>query len=532
MADTLKEYLIALGFKVDENGWKGFNEKIAHSSRTVANLGATTVAVATEIGVTVEKVARHYEELYYVSQRVGSSVGSLKAYEFGARQIGLSVDAARASTESWAASMRNNPGVRALFQGMGIDTADSKKGIGQLVDVMKSQFGEAGYFIAQRYAGIAGIDESTFRQIWMNREKLRTQEEASARRQKEAGIDAQKYSDDSVRFGDAVRTMEDRWGNLIDRVAIGWLPKATEVVELLESGAAWMIRMDVASKGWLGTIGSIVTALGALKAAGAVLGLAGRLIGLPAAAAATAGRIGAGGVAMRLLGPVGAFAWGMGLGGESKATTIPGGAGKAHPSDAPGAGDLSAAIVRTANNLGIDPMDLATAISYETAGTFDKWKKGPTTQWGEHRGLIQWGKPQRDKYGVTEGMSGDDQMASVEKYLRDAGVQPGMKLMDVYSAINAGRVGRNGASDANNGGAPGTVADKVASMGDHRNNARVFLGDTPLTSQGGGVNVTVSHKTENNISGVSDPKKAASLIDESQKRVNGDIVRNTRSAIQ
>lgn len=140
------------------------------------------------------------------------------------------------------------------------------------------------------------------------------------------------------------------------------------------------------------------------------------------------------------------------------------------------ANDLATAIINTANQLKIDPVDLGTAISYETGGTFDPWKAGPTTQWGQHRGLIQWGEPQRRQYGVYQGMPDADQMRAVGSYLTDAGVRPGMGLADIYSAINAGRVGRYRASDANNGGAPGTVLDKVASMGPHHTKAAQLLG--------------------------------------------------------
>lgn len=141
------------------------------------------------------------------------------------------------------------------------------------------------------------------------------------------------------------------------------------------------------------------------------------------------------------------------------------------------ANDLAQAILASAQRLGADPVDLATVISYETAGTFDPWKAGPTTQWGQHRGLIQWGEPQRAKYGVTQGMPVGAQLQAAERYLQDAGYKPGMGLMDMYSAINAGRVGRNNASDANNGGAPGTVADKVNNqMSGHRQKAAALLG--------------------------------------------------------
>lgn len=147
--------------------------------------------------------------------------------------------------------------------------------------------------------------------------------------------------------------------------------------------------------------------------------------------------------------------------------------------------DLAAAIRQSAARLGADPVDLGTVISYETAGTFDPWKAGPTTQWGQHRGLIQWGEPQREQYGVHQGMPVDQQMRAVEKYLTNAGFKPGMGLLDMYSAVNAGAVGRYGASDANNGGAPGTVRDKVMNqMGDHRAKAAAFLG-MPAGGTGG-----------------------------------------------
>lgn len=163
-----------------------------------------------------------------------------------------------------------------------------------------------------------------------------------------------------------------------------------------------------------------------------------------------------------------------------------------------GNSELASAIIASANRLGIHPSDLATAISYETAGTFDPWKAGPTTQHGQHRGLIQWGEPQRAKYGVTADMPVAAQLEATERYLKDAGVQPGMGLLDVYSAINAGRVGRYNASDANNGGAPGTVADKVASqMLGHRLKANQLLGlgtdsPAPVASAPPGIAMTAT----------------------------------------
>jgi hypothetical protein len=139
---------------------------------------------------------------------------------------------------------------------------------------------------------------------------------------------------------------------------------------------------------------------------------------------------------------------------------------------------LPLSIKSQAAELGIDPVHLATAIGYETAGTYDKWKKGPTTKWGTHRGLIQWGEPQAAQYGVDANTPVDEQMVSVGRYLKDRGVQPGMGLEDIYSAINAGAPGMPNASDR-----PGkTVRTHVAAMDDFVPGAQELLG---VTQQGG-----------------------------------------------
>jgi hypothetical protein len=137
-------------------------------------------------------------------------------------------------------------------------------------------------------------------------------------------------------------------------------------------------------------------------------------------------------------------------------------------------------ILATAAAVGANPVDLATAISYETGGTFNPLQAGPTTQWGQHRGLIQFGEPQAKQYGVNWDDPLNSQLGpngAIANYLRASGFKPGMSGMDLYSTINAGAPGRYGASDANNGGAPGTVQDKWnQQMAGHRQKAEALLG--------------------------------------------------------
>lgn len=162
---------------------------------------------------------------------------------------------------------------------------------------------------------------------------------------------------------------------------------------------------------------------------------------------------------------------------------------------------LRQGILATAKAIGADPVDLATAISYETAGTFDPTKRGPTTQWGQHRGLIQFGEPQARQYGVDWNDPLGSQLGpdgAIAKYFRASGFKPGMSGLDLYSTINAGAPGRYGASDASNGGAPGDVRAKWEhQMSGHRSKAQSLLGGmfeaqpagSPAPPLGPGVNV-------------------------------------------
>jgi hypothetical protein len=148
--------------------------------------------------------------------------------------------------------------------------------------------------------------------------------------------------------------------------------------------------------------------------------------------------------------------------------------------------DVRSGIVATANALGMDPADLATMISFETGGTFNPSQPGPTTKWGQHRGLIQFGEPQAKQYGVDWADPIGTQLGpngAIARYFLDRGWKPGMSGMDAYSIINAGAPGRYSASDTAAGGTRGDVRDKWTNqMGGHRQKAMALLGGDTTSS--------------------------------------------------
>lgn len=94
-----------------------------------------------------------------------------------------------------------------------------------------------------------------------------------------------------------------------------------------------------------------------------------------------------------------------------------------------------------ARKLGVDPVDLATLISYETGGSFDPHIVGGKNN--GYKGLIQFGESERKLY-YKEGQSFDEQLNDgVVRYFQDRFGQVGRKtqgatLLDLYKTVNGG----------------------------------------------------------------------------------------------
>ncbi|MGP2493507.1 phage tail tape measure protein [Mesorhizobium sp. PUT5] len=166
--------------------------------------------------------------------------------------------------------------------------------------------------------------------------------------------------------------------------------------------------------------------------------------------------------------------------------------------------DLADNIRVAANTLGVSARDLATVISYETGGTFSTSIRGGAG--GRHIGLIQFGPEEQRKYGAAIGQALNDQMQAVVGYLKDRGLKPGMDLLDLYSTINAGRPGLYNRSDAANGGAPGTVYDKVTGqMAGHQANADRILSTSVKDGVVAGIRQTAAAAAPANVPAAAGP---------------------------
>ena len=78
-SDILREYLVALGWKIDEKGAKKFDRVIQGTEKAANALTKQLFAVGAATTAMVASFAYNMEKLYYASKRTKASVGNIQA---------------------------------------------------------------------------------------------------------------------------------------------------------------------------------------------------------------------------------------------------------------------------------------------------------------------------------------------------------------------------------------------------------------------------------------------------------------------
>ncbi|EFJ9879183.1 TPA: lytic transglycosylase catalytic [Escherichia coli] len=163
-AETIKDFLVSLGFSVDDAGAKKFGSVLAGTTANVIKMGLAVEGAALSVVAFTAKIASGLDNLYWASQRTGATVQGIQSIGYAVSQVGGSVDAARTSLESLSRFVRNNPGAEGFLNRLGVQTRDASgnmrdmaaifTGVGQKLSSMP-------YYRANQYAQMLGIDENT-----------------------------------------------------------------------------------------------------------------------------------------------------------------------------------------------------------------------------------------------------------------------------------------------------------------------------------------------------------------------------------
>lgn len=345
---VIREFLVSLGFKIDQPALENFEQGIHKAGRAAIGLASAVEGMALTVGLGISRFANNLEQLYFAAQRTGSSAVALRAFQRTAQDFGASAGEALGSVEGLAQSMRSNPGNVALLEGLGVHLKRTKDGTYDATDALM-QFGnvmrERGYFkpghfyMAEQYARMLGINERTL--LALRNGKFDAEYNRIQGRMKHHGFN--KATSDAHRFMDSLRSLEtvlqvfgaqvedaiqkklgmnlkqlsawiERHGPTLARQLVTAVTQLMHAARWIGEKLEWLIpkfeRLDEDTHGWAGKlvalyavlrlIGGLEVLSGVMRLSAAFLTLGSRILGVRAAAAG-ASAISAGGVAGALV---------------------------------------------------------------------------------------------------------------------------------------------------------------------------------------------------------------------------------------
>lgn len=542
-ANIIREYLVSLGFKLDDNSLKKFDSALVKTAKNTFGFAASIVAVAVATTVAVDKIAKKFDDLYWVSVRTKAGAANIQDFQLALSKVGGTAQGAVAALENVARYMRTNPAAEGFMRNLGIKTRDANGELRDSIDIVKQLAAlPLPYWLKVNFAEKFGVDENTLQAI------IRAAPEAQNKLSnlyKALGIDADEAAEKSKDFENSLKDLDGELGVVSWLLGRTLLPFAKGFVAILETAVYWVAKLDAVTDGWASTLLYIGVVAGGIALVFGWLPAVLMLLALSAAAVV--------GNWDKVKAYFNSFVGWL----RDKYNTVAkylglpqwGGSTKpANDNERQKRGLSGADYKKDERNLGPNSMygsgnvtgkaleffkkagwsaDAAAGIVANLIsenGRFDPRKTGDS---GSAKGIAQWHPDRQADFEKWSGKKFDestveDQMAFVDHELRKGTRQlAGRLLAGAKSAAHAGMIVSKYYE------APKDEQGEMAKRGRLADQ----LSKTDLSSGAGHKgNVTINQKTDIKVSG-SDPVSTGRAVERGQSRVNGDLVRNMSSAV-
>lgn len=552
--ETIREFLVALGYKQDEAALKKFEKGITQATKAVFSLAAAVEGTAVLVAAGIAKFASNLEALYFASQRVGISVTNLKAFDRAAQDFGTSAGEMQASLEGLAHQLRINPqGMGGLLHALGVDLKSTKDGshitaqsIIQLSDALRKMPIQR----AEAYLPLLGIDEKTLLALRDPNFVEQYRKTLALMR----GADWEQAARDAHEFENQIR---DLW-TLIESIGIkvgnnlakdfgfqdvkdfnAWLQahsdeiakRVTDAIETILRAAKWLgdkliwlkdkfADLDTATDGWstkLILIAAVLKVTGAGSLIGGVLSLgaaaataSGGLVPFAAVISATAAAL------------TGLYAAYKAFKGEDAGNWISEGFNDIW-SKAFGGRDLAESLANMTN-----PLSGPTkGVRLNNPGNLRfRGQSGAR----DNAGFAQWQSPGEGLYALGRQLElysgrGMNSVGSILKKYAPASENN----LKAYIADVTGRMGV-GADAQLNLQDPATLSKLMSAIIGHEQGYNPYA--SSMVSGAANKAIQITAKTEIHVNGVGDPAAVSDRVTAAQKRVNQDLARSFAPTVQ
>lgn len=266
MAETIREFLVSLGYTVDGNSERKFKESMRGAVVQAKLLADAIEGMARIVGEGVAKVARSFDSLYWSSQRTGASVQNIRALSYAVSQLGGSYDGTRSAIEAFGQHLRSNPGYSSMLRSLGVSTEENGKMRDQ-VDILRDlgvALSKKSYPVALQYAGALGLDENTMRALMSGDLGRRMDEYAKI--QQAAGLDSEQAAKRSKDFMQALTQLQATIEAVVTKVLTDLEPALTEKLNALskwfvdhkEDIKSFIIAVSQAIEGLIEDLGKLI----------------------------------------------------------------------------------------------------------------------------------------------------------------------------------------------------------------------------------------------------------------------------------
>ena len=223
--ETVKEFLVSIGWKTNENDHAKFERMIEHATLRAKLLGDALEEMARKGFESVQSTAERYESLFFSAERMHTSVQEIQALQYAFSQLGGTASGAQAVMEKMAAVYQRNPGsIKALEHfGFEIDKVTHKLVVSGRT--AKEMLGEKDSTTVQ-WAGMAGLSEEEGMFIKRHFADILKYMNQFKEAQKGIGFDpdegAKKAEEFKSKWNETLMHLRSAWDKLYAEIA-GWL---------------------------------------------------------------------------------------------------------------------------------------------------------------------------------------------------------------------------------------------------------------------------------------------------------------------
>ncbi len=221
-SEVLQEYLVKLGFKVDQGELKKFQDSLGLVGKRVMGVGLAVAGVVAGVEAAAAAFAYSMRKVYFDSQLAQSSVKNLQSLEYAGKQVGISAESMGSAIHSMAQAFRLNPGMKGLVESFGIKV-EGRDVSDVMTDYVRA-LNQMPEFQATQFAGMFGMDPDTYHMMREHMGELIAKQQQMKQTYQDLGVDMDKAAKESKDYADSLDNLKMHFGALETTVLSKTLP--------------------------------------------------------------------------------------------------------------------------------------------------------------------------------------------------------------------------------------------------------------------------------------------------------------------